>query len=128
MLSADDIREALRACFDLDNPYGRPVNIVDFGLVESIELADDPDAPGSGIPGVPRKQRLALTLVARSGDLDAQAQLAAQIGNRLAGLPELSGVTIAFSPEPRWTPARITPQGRILLKLDAAHFPILNNR
>ena len=56
MLSEQDIREALRACYDTHNPYGQPVNIVDLGLVEVIELSPDLDAPGAGIPGVPQRQ------------------------------------------------------------------------
>jgi metal-sulfur cluster biosynthetic enzyme len=128
MLTEADIREALRACYDIHNPFGQPVNIVDLGLVEAIELALDPDAPGAGIPGVPSRQRLSLTLVPTTQDEDARAQLSAQIANRLAGLPELWRTSIRFATEPAWTPARISPQGRALLKLDAAHFPILNNR
>ena len=128
MLSEDDIREALRACYDTHNPYGQPVNIVDLGLVETIELAPEPDAPGAGISGVPQRQRLHLSLISSKPDEDAQAQLSAQISNRLAGLPELWRTTIHFAAEPAWTPARISPQGRALLKLDAAPFPILNNR
>jgi metal-sulfur cluster biosynthetic enzyme len=128
MLSEGDILEALRACYDTRNPYERPVNVVDLGLVESIALILDLDAPGAGIAGVPRKQRLFLTLIASSADEDARMQLAAQIVNRLAGVEELSGTAIRFAETPVWTPARITPQGRALLKLDAVHFPIINNR
>ena len=128
MLSEHDIREALRACYETHNPYSQPVNIVDLGLVEAIELAPDHDAPGAGIAGVPQRQRLSLTLISSTQDEDAQAQLAAQIANRMAGLPELSRSAIHFAAEPVWTASRISPQGRLLLKLDAAHFPILNNR
>ena len=72
-------------------------------------------------------KRLSLTLISSTPDEDAQAQLSAQIANRLAGLPELSRTTVRFAAEPAWTPARISREGRLLLKLDAAHFPILNN-
>ena len=127
MLTEDDIREALYACYDTHNPYGKPVNVVDLGLLEAIVLTPDVDAPGAGIAGVPQKQRLALTLLA-TGDEDASTQLAAQIINRMAGLEQLSGTTIAFTGEPPWSTARITARGRALLKLDAVQFPILNNR
>ncbi len=126
MLTEADIRDALRACYT--SCLGQPVNIVDLGLVESIALAPDPEAPGAGIPGIPPRFRLTLTLIPDTPDPDARTQLSAQIQNRLAGLPELSRTTIHFAPTPTWTQARITPQGRILLRLDAAHFPILNNR
>ena len=128
MLSESQVRDALLACYDTHNPYSRPVNVVDLGLIESVELTPDLDAPGADIPGVPRKYRLTLTLVPSSSDEDAQTQLAAQITNRMAGLPEISGTRVFFAATPAWTPARITPEGRTRLKLDAAHFSILNNR
>jgi metal-sulfur cluster biosynthetic enzyme len=128
MLSEDDIRDALRACYDTQNPYGRPVNVVDLGLIESIALTPDLDAPGAGIVGVLQKHRLLLTLISSSTDEDAQTQLVAQIANRLAGVEELSGTVIRFATDPVWTASRISPQGRALLNLDAAHFPIINNR
>lgn len=124
MLSEDNLRDALRACFDPQ----LGLNIVDLGLVHSIDLALDPDAPGAGIPGVPPRQRLSLTLLHASDDEGYQAQLAAVVGNRLAGLPEPSHATIVFSNAPQWSPSFITPEGRRALKLDQPQFTILNNR
>jgi metal-sulfur cluster biosynthetic enzyme len=124
-LSYAYILDALRVCYDFANPSHRLLNIVDLGMVEDVRLEADPDAPGAGIPGVPQKHRLLLTLLPTSSDQDAQCQLRAQIANRLAGLEELSQVAIVFADEPLWTPERLTPEGRRLLQLD---FPILNNR
>ena len=124
MLNEEDIRDALRACYDPAGPYRQALNIVDLGLIERIVLAPDPDAPGAGIPGVPPRQALALTLISATADSDAQVQLEAQIANRLAGLPELSRADIRFAASTPWTPARISREGRRILNLD---FPILNN-
>lgn len=124
MLTESDVREALRACYAPAGPYPQPLNIADLGIIEHIALSIDPEAPGSGIPGVPPRQTLTLTLIPASPDKDLQTQLHAQIANRLAGLPELSRADIHFATTLTWTPARITPQGRRLLNLD---FPILNN-
>jgi metal-sulfur cluster biosynthetic enzyme len=125
MLTEADIREALRACYDSPPQFRRPVNIVDLGMVESIALTVDPDAPGAGIAGVPPPQALVITLVPASPDEDSQTQLRAQILNRLAGIPGLSAASVHFAAEPLWSTARITAEGRRLLALD---FPILNNR
>lgn len=127
MFSEDQVREALRDCYDTANPYQQPVNVVDLGLIEEISLMLDSEAPGAGIVGVPAKYRLRLRLLACSTDEDARTLLGAQIANRLAGLPELSGAEIRFAEAPAWTPSRISLAGRHLLKLDRA-FPILNNR
>ena len=105
MLTQDDIRGALRACYGAARPYQRPQNIVDLGLVQSIVLAPDREAPGAGIPGVPQKFSLTLTLYPPSPDEDAQIILRSQVANRLAGLPELSRATILFTDKP--SPFRI---------------------
>ena len=126
-MTEDQVRDALRDCYDTANPYGQPVNIVEFGLVEAISLDLDLEAPGTGIAGVPPKYKVSLTLLAGTADEDARTLLSAQIGNRLAGLRQISTTRICFVDTPAWTPSRITPAGRHLLKLDQA-FPILNNR
>jgi metal-sulfur cluster biosynthetic enzyme len=125
MLTEADIREALRACYDKPPQFQRAVNIVDLGLIESIALRLDPDAPGAGIAGVAPPQALTLTLVPASPDEDARTQLRAQILNRLGGLQGLSAASVRFASEPVWTATRISRAGRSLLALD---FPILNNR
>ena len=127
MLTEDQVHEALRDCYDTANPYRQPVNVVDLGLVQTISVGLDPDAPRAGIPGVPLKYHLTVTLLSCTADEDAQLLLSMQIANRLAGLPQISKSSIRFAGAPAWTPSRITPAGRHLLKLDQA-FPILNNR
>lgn len=124
MLTQEHLREALRVCFDPQIA----LNIVDLGLVQSIQLLPDDEAPGAGIAGVPERQRLNLTLLATADDEAYQAQLLALVHNRLAGLPELSRATILIAAEPRWSPSLISPAGRSALNLDQPQFPILNNR
>jgi metal-sulfur cluster biosynthetic enzyme len=128
MLSEADILDALRACFTSSNPFGRPLNIVDLGLVGGIDLVLDEDAPGAGIPGVPPRQRLTIGLIPCTADDDANAILLAQIENRMAGVPELSSTVIRLLDDPAWTPARLSPELRTVLKLDPPTFLILNNR
>ena len=125
MLTEDEIREALRACYSNAPGHKQPVNIVDLGLIEEIRIAVDLEAPGANIPGVPTKHRVAISLIPSSPDDDSQAMLAAQIANCLAGLQEVSGTAVTFAETPAWTAARISSAGRQLLQLD---FPILNNR
>ena len=125
MLTEDDIREALRACYSNAPGHKQPVNIVDLGLVESIGIAVDLHAPGANIPGVPTRHRVAISLIPANRDEDAQAMLAAQIANCLAGLQQVSATTVVFVDTPAWTSTRISNAGRQLLQLD---FPILNNR
>lgn len=125
MLPEATIRDALHACYAIPPGHTQPVNIVDLGLVESIAITLDLEAPGAGIPGVPTKHRVSITIIPANDDPDAQPILAMQIANCLAQFEQISRTTTQFTDTPLWTAARISPAGRHLLQLD---FPILNNR
>jgi metal-sulfur cluster biosynthetic enzyme len=108
------VQSALRDCYDPT----LPCNIVDLGLVNSIVLTPDPEAPGATIPGVPKKFRVTITLTPTNHDETASAQIAAQIANRLAGLEQIIHTEVILLDQPAWTPQHITPAGRRTLGLD----------
>ncbi|MEO6815175.1 MAG: iron-sulfur cluster assembly protein [Edaphobacter sp.] len=114
MLTESEIITALRDCYDPE----MPCNIVDLGLLRSIAITPDVDAPGAGIPGVPPKHLVQIDLILTHPSDDAEAQLRAQIANRLAGLETVSQTTITIHAEPVWSPVNITPSGRKILGLD----------
>ncbi|ADV83744.1 metal-sulfur cluster assembly factor [Terriglobus saanensis] len=109
-----DLLRALHDCFD---PQLK-CNIVDLGLVDSLSLQEDLEAPGRNIPGVPQKYRATITLIPTNTDELWQSQMAAQIENRLAGLENISTSKAAFITTKIWTPDRISPAGRRTLGLD----------
>jgi metal-sulfur cluster biosynthetic enzyme len=114
MLTESDILLALRDCYD---PV-LPCNIVDLGLIRSIAVTPDLEAPGAEIPGVPQKHRIHIELTPTQTEEAAEAHLRAQIANRLAGLEAVSHTTITLLDQPAWTPLSITPAGRKILGLD----------
>lgn len=114
MLTEADILTALRDCYD----PSLPCNIVDLGLIREIGVSSDPQAPGTGIPGVPQKHRIHIELTPTNPAEEVAAQLTAQIRNRLAGLEEAGETTIVLIDQPPWTPQQITPEGRRTLGLD----------
>jgi metal-sulfur cluster biosynthetic enzyme len=114
MLTEADIRTALRDCYDPE----LPLNIVDLGLVQSIAITPDTDAPGTGIPGVSQKHIVQITLIPTHPTEAAEAHLRAQITNRLAGLETVTQTTVTILTTPTWTPQNITPAGRRILGLD----------
>jgi metal-sulfur cluster biosynthetic enzyme len=114
MLTESDILHALRDCYDPN----LPCNIVDLGLIRSLAIVPDPEAPGANIPGVPAKHRIHITLIPTQPDEAASAQITAQITNRLAGLEAVSRTIITLLDHPTWTPLDITPNGRRTLGLD----------
>jgi metal-sulfur cluster biosynthetic enzyme len=114
MLTESDILLALRDCYDPEIPC----NIVDLGLIQAIMIQPDPEAPGTGVPGVPQKHRIEITLIPTNPTETTEAHLRAQIANRLAGLEAVSQTTITILSIPPWTPQNITPTGRRILGLD----------
>ena len=113
-LTEADIRAALRDCYDAEIAC----NIVDLGLVHSIALIPDPDAPGANIPGVPPRHRvtIALTLSQIANPSESEdTPLIAQIQNRLAAFETISRTEVTLLPEPAWNPGRISPEGRARL-------------
>ncbi|HMH12455.1 MAG TPA: metal-sulfur cluster assembly factor [Edaphobacter sp.] len=114
MLIESQILTALRDCYDPEIPC----NIVDLGLIHSIHIQPDHEAPGTGIPGVPQRHIVAITLTPTNPTEEAEAHLTAQISNRLAGLETVSRTNLTLLKTPPWTPQNITPAGRKTLGLD----------
>lgn len=114
MLTETEILAALRDCYD----PAMPCNIVDLGLIRSVSIAADVDAPGAGIPGVPQKHHIYIELALTNPTDEAAAQVTAQIENRLAGIEQVGGRTVIIVSSPPWTPQQITAAGRRILGLD----------
>jgi metal-sulfur cluster biosynthetic enzyme len=93
-MSDADLLDALRDCYD---PVLRR-NIVDARLVRSATLTPDLDAPGASVPGVGPRFLARVTLTAPGSDEIANAQLLAQIENRLLGLQAISRVEVTLLP------------------------------
>jgi len=84
-----DLLTALRDCYD---PLLRR-NIVDLNLIRSANLTPDT----ASLPAFPRFIAT-ISLTAPAADEAANAQLAAQIENRLLGLESISTVRITLLP------------------------------
>jgi metal-sulfur cluster biosynthetic enzyme len=114
MLTESQVLSALRDCYDPE----LPCNIVDLGLIRSIRVLRDPQAPGANIPGVPQKHIVEIQITPTHATEAAEAQLRAQIANRLAGIETISNTQITLLDQPAWSPQQITPAGRRTLGLD----------
>ena len=103
--------EILVALRDVYDPRTR-ANIVDLGLVDSVNISADLDAPGSGISGVPPRSKVTVELVSPDPGSDIEVQILALVQNRLAAFPSISRTQVGFRAEPLWTPDRIAPELR----------------
>lgn len=113
-MTDNDLLATLRDCFD----PSLPCNIVDLGEVISAHLEEDINAPGRGIAGVPARYHALVELTLPVQDEASEAQLIAQVQNRLAGLETISGSSVKVARNLLWTPDRITPEGRRILGLN----------
>ena len=109
MLTEDDVREALRVCFDTE----LAVNIVDLGLVYGIVVVRDEEAPGFE----PRFD-VRVTLTMRAPNDEREALMVGQVRNRLAGMREVSRSLVEVVWEPVWTAERMSRAARVQLGLD----------
>ncbi|WP_218104042.1 metal-sulfur cluster assembly factor [Thermogemmatispora onikobensis] len=95
-------REIYEALHEVDDPE-LGVNLVDLGLIYGIQLTPE------GFVTI----RMTLT----TPGCPMHESLADGVGAALARIPELTGGEIELVWEPRWTPERLTPEGRRLLGL-----------
>jgi metal-sulfur cluster biosynthetic enzyme len=103
MLSEPEILAALRDCFDPEVK----LNLVDLGLIYSIETCPDPDST----PAWPR-QWVKVTMTLTTQFCPASGLILEQVHNRLATIPDISKVEVNLVWEPKWTPHRISEAGR----------------
>ena len=103
MLTESQILNALRDCFDPETK----LNLVDLGVIYGIDTGPDPDST----PAWPR-QWVVVTMTLPKQESAGNGLVLEQVGNRLAGIPDVSKVDVRLVWEPQWTPHRISDAGR----------------
>jgi metal-sulfur cluster biosynthetic enzyme len=103
LLSEEQILTALRDCFDPEVK----LNLVDLGLIYKVETGPDPDSA----PAWPR-QWVKVTMTLTTQACPASGLIFEQVNNRLACIPDISKVAVDLVWEPKWTPHRISADGR----------------
>lgn len=102
-LTEADVLRALRDCFDPEVK----LNLVDLGLIYDIKLERDTEAT----PAFPR-QKATVRMTLTSPSCPASGLILEQVRNRLAGIPDISTTEVELVWEPKWTPHRISTEGR----------------
>jgi metal-sulfur cluster biosynthetic enzyme len=108
VLTEAEILNALRDCYDPEVK----LNLVDLGLIHGISTGPDPDST----PAWPR-QWVKVTMTLTTPQCPASGLIFEQVNNRLAGLQAISRVEVDLVWEPKWTPHRISAEGRKQLGL-----------
>lgn len=99
-VSAERVIEVLKEVFDPE----MPVDVYNFGLVYDVQVSDDDDV------------RIQMTLTSES--CPSARQIPEDIKKKVLQLPGARSCDVEVVWDPRWTPQRITAQGRELLGLD----------
>lgn len=99
MLTDDEIYEVLRECYDPEIP----VNVVDLGLIYGVAV------DGAAV-------NVQMTLTAPGCSMGAM--IAAEIEDKLLGLPACERASVEIVWEPPWTPHRMSEAARKQLGLD----------
>jgi probable FeS assembly SUF system protein SufT len=93
----------LKNCYDPEIP----VNIVDLGLIYSVEISDA--AEGKHV-------EIKMTLTAPGCGMGPM--IASDAQQRVESTPGVVSANVEVIWEPQWSPDRITPAGRVLLGMD----------
>lgn len=100
-LMKEAFEDALKDCFDPET--GVPV--VDMGLVYGVDWSEE-------------TRRVAVTMTLTTQACPMGDAIQNIVERRLSLVPGVAGVDVQLVFDPPWTPARITPAGRMALGID----------
>lgn len=100
MVTRAEVLDALRSVNDPE----MPINIVDLGLVERVEVEPGPPA------------RAAIDLLPTFVGCHALPAIEAEVRKRVGALPGVAAVEVHFRFHPPWTVARVSAAGREALR------------
>jgi metal-sulfur cluster biosynthetic enzyme len=103
-VTEQDVLSALRSCYDPEIP----VNIVDLGLIYSVQFATTPDD----------KQDVTVDLTLTSQGCPEHVNISAQVKSRLEQLPGIRNATVNVVWTPPWTPERLSHDAKKQLGIE----------
>ncbi len=103
-VTEQDVMSALKSCYDPEIP----VNIVDLGLIYSVNFA----------PATDDKQDITVEMTLTAQGCPEHVNISAQVKSRLEQLPGIRNVQVNVVWTPPWTPERLSPDARRQLGID----------
>ena len=108
-VTEQDVLSALKSCYDPEIP----VNIVDLGLIYSVQFAAVPtESPEEA------KQDVTVDLTLTSQGCPEHVNISAQVKSRVEQLPGVRNANVNVVWEPAWTPERLSPEARKQLGIE----------
>src|ERR1700688_1210590 len=108
-VTEQDVLSALKSCYDPEIP----VNIVDLGLIYSVQFTDVPAENSEEA-----KQDVAVDLTLTSQGCPEHVNISAQVKSRLEQLPGIRNATVNVVWTPPWTPERLSPDAKKQLGIE----------
>ena len=103
-LTEDDVRSALRQCYDPEIP----VNIVDLGLIYNIGFVTTPE----------NQQDVTVEMTLTAQGCPEHVNISAQVKARVEQLPGVRTANVNVVWNPPWTPERLSPDARKQLGIE----------
>jgi len=108
-VTEQDVLSALKSCYDPEIP----VNIVDMGLIYTVNLAPVPaETPEEA------KQDVTVDMTLTSQGCPEHVNISAQVKSRIEQLPGVRNANVNVIWEPAWTPERLSPEARKQLGIE----------
>ncbi|MGA2858402.1 MAG: metal-sulfur cluster assembly factor [Candidatus Sulfotelmatobacter sp.] len=103
-ITEQDVLSALRSCYDPEIP----VNIVDLGLIYSVNFAPAPDD----------KQDVLVEMTLTAPGCPEHVNISMQVKSRLEQLPGIRNANVNVVWTPPWTPERLSADARKQLGIE----------
>jgi len=103
-ITEQDVLSALRSCYDPEIP----VNIVDLGLIYSVNFAPAPDD----------KQDVLVEMTLTAPGCPEHVNISKQVKSRLEQLPGIRNANVNVVWTPPWTPERLSADARKQLGIE----------
>jgi metal-sulfur cluster biosynthetic enzyme len=107
-ITEQDVLSALKSCYDPEIP----VNIVDLGLIYSVNVSPTPDDVDKD------KQDVTVDMTLTAQGCPEHVNISAQVKSRIEQLPGVRNVNVNVVWTPAWTPERLSPDARKQLGID----------
>jgi metal-sulfur cluster biosynthetic enzyme len=113
-VTEQDVLSALRSCYDPEIP----VNIVDLGLIYSVQFAPAADeAPEQSAPEQ-AKQDVTVDMTLTAQGCPEHVNIRAQVKSRLEQLPGIRNAAVNVVWTPPWTPERLSADAKKQLGIE----------
>ncbi len=109
-----DVLSALKSCYDPEIP----VNIVDLGLIYTVNFAPVPADAQDETKQDQAKQDVTVDMTLTSPGCPEHVNISAQVKSRLEQLPGIRNAAVNVVWTPPWTPERLSPDAKKQLGIE----------